>query len=435
MIMKANAAKAAKQVVAIYCRQSVSDATEEFDSVKAQRESIERYIQSQRAHGWVPSPETYNDTNASGANLMRPGFKKLLKDIEAGKVQIVAVYKIDRLSRSLLDFTATIQMFDQRGVSFVSTTQQFTTTTPEGRMTMNILATFAQFEREMISQRTKDKMLASRKRGMFTGGRALLGYDVKDGKLVVNVDEAKTAREIFDLYLSKGSLLATANELAARNIRNKSYTTRAGKRINGCAFTKTTLQSYLRNPVLAGLMRCGEELVKGQHEAIINIKTFEAVGALLSKQSRRSGDSYRREVLLRGLIKCGRCNSTWSLHETSKRGAKTHRYYECQKIQKLGAGACRGSRCNAEKLEEAIVSEVVAQVEAGKLTLPENVTSDPGQDFAAVWAELFVAERARILQLAIERIVVNAETAEFQITFRDHDARDSRKNEPAECQS
>lgn len=462
--------------VGIYTRQSVSDGEQEFGSVQAQRECIENHIQSQRTLGWEASPELYNDTNATGANTDRPAFQRLLKDVAAGTIQIVAVYKIDRLSRSLLDFTSTLRFFEDHNVAFVSVTQQFSTATSVGRMVMNILATFAQFERESISERTRDKMRAARKRGMYTGGRPTLGFDNIDGKLVVNPAEAERVREVFQLYLQLGSLGALVKELNLRGWTLKSYKTQDGRDVVGGAFNRTNLQYFLRNAVFAGKQRCGDDLVAGQHEAIVDVKTFDAVQAALDSRNRapdRDG-RYKREVLLRGLLVCEKCGKGWTYHVTSKKGGQSNAYYECATYQKRGASACPGSRASAAKLEAAVVAEVacrlrekrvlrdtlraaresvvtrtgdlerelkrlrreqgrtaseavaaqIASTEAelamlASLELDERDLAECFENFDDLWSELFISERVRLLQLLVEKIAIDTDAETYQIKFRE----------------
>ena len=215
----------------------------EFNSLEAQRESCEAYVASQRAEGWLLVPDRYDDGGFSGGTLDRPALKRLLIDIEAGKVDVVVVYKIDRLSRLLMDFSRLVEVFEQHKVTFVSVTQSFNTTTSMGRLTLNILLSFAQFEREVIGERIRDKFAASRKRGMWMGGWAPLGYEVKDRKLVVNDEDAKLVRSIFERFLKVGSATTLAQQLVAENIRNK-----YGKLID-----KGMLYKMLTNPVYAGV--------------------------------------------------------------------------------------------------------------------------------------------------------------------------------------
>src|SRR3954465_3774046 len=207
---------------AVYTRKSTEEGLEmEFNSLDAQREACEAYVVSQRAEGWLLVPDRYDDGGFSGGTLDRPALKRLLADIEAGKVDIVVVYKIDRLSRSLMDFSRLVEVFDQHKVTFVSVTQSFNTTTSMGRLTLNVLLSFAQFEREVIGERIRDKFAASRKKGMWMGGWAPLGYEVRDRKLVIVEEDAKRVRAIFKRFVQLGSATAVAKELVAKGERNK----------------------------------------------------------------------------------------------------------------------------------------------------------------------------------------------------------------------
>src|SRR5580658_489872 len=226
---------------AIYTRKSTEEGLDqEFNSLHAQREAGEAFIKSQKHAGWTLIPKHYDDGGFTGGNLDRPALQQLLEDIEARRVDCVVVYKVDRLSRSLLDFARLVDRFDQRGVSFVSVTQQFNTTTSLGRLTLNILLSFAQFEREIIGERTSDKMSAARRKGKWVGGTPVLGYDVHPagGRLVVNEKERRRVQEIFELYLQYHSLSAVVAELARRRWETKSRKSREGRAHTGRAFTK-----------------------------------------------------------------------------------------------------------------------------------------------------------------------------------------------------
>jgi site-specific DNA recombinase len=221
---------------AIYTRKSTEEGLEQaFNSLDAQREAGEAYIASQKSEGWTCIPDHYDDGGFTGGNMDRPALKRLLADIEAGRVDCIVVYKVDRLSRSLLDFARIIGVFDKHKVSFVSVTQQFNTTTSMGRLTLNILLSFAQFEREIISERTRDKICASRKKGKWMGGRPMLGYDVdpKGGRIVVNEYEATRVRDIFGLYLEHEALAPAVEELNRRGWTNKRWNTRNGNECGG----------------------------------------------------------------------------------------------------------------------------------------------------------------------------------------------------------
>src|ERR1017187_3814696 len=242
---------------AIYTRKSTEEGLEQdFNSLHAQREAAEAYIKSQKHLGWTLLLTHYDDGGFSGGSLERPALQKLIEDIEGKRVDCVVVYKVDRLSRSLLDFARLIDRFDQSSVSFVSVTQQFNTTTSLGRLTLNILLSFAQFEREIISERTRDKMSAARKKGKWVGGHPVLGYDIdpKGGRLLVSPQEAEQVREIFGLYLELGSLLPVLQEAQRRGLVTKRWTTEDGKVRGGKRIAKGTLHGILTNALYTGMV-------------------------------------------------------------------------------------------------------------------------------------------------------------------------------------
>ncbi len=255
---------------AIYTRKSTEEGLEqEFNSLDAQRESGEAFIASQRHEGWLCLPEHCDDGGFTGGNMERPALQRLLADIAAGKVDCVVVYKVDRLSRSLLDFARMMEVFEQHRVSFVSVTQQFITASSMGRLVLNVLLSFAQFEREMISERVRDKIAASRRKGKWSGGMPLLGYTVEKTKLVVDETEAAQVRQIFELYLDHQSLLPTVTELNRRGWTTKRWTTRKGAHRGGRLFTKNSLHALLTNVTYIGQIRYKDEVHHGEHTGIV----------------------------------------------------------------------------------------------------------------------------------------------------------------------
>jgi DNA invertase Pin-like site-specific DNA recombinase len=263
---------------AIYTRKSTEHGLEqEFNSLDAQRDACESYIKSQASQGWRALPARYDDPAYSGGNLDRPALKRLLTDIEAGKVDVVVVYKIDRLTRSLADFAKLVETFDARSISFVAVTQQFNTTTSMGRLTLNVLLSFAQFERELASERVKDKIAASRKKGKWTGGTVPLGYEIKDSKLAINKTEAQTVRNIFKLYLQAGSLNKLIAELDKRQIVTKRRKTEVKKYQGGIPFTYGPLAYLLNNRIYLGEIHHGGKWFKGEHPPILDRTTFDRV--------------------------------------------------------------------------------------------------------------------------------------------------------------
>ena len=253
---------------AIYTRKSTSEGLDQaFNSLDAQREACGAYVASQKALGWLVIPTRYDDGGFTGGNIERPAIRQLLDDIEAGRVDCVVVYKVDRLSRSLLDFARIIKLFEDRQIHFVSVTQHFNTADSIGRLTLNILLSFAQFERELISERTRDKIAAARRRGQWCGGRPILGYDLVKGecRLTVNPVEAEQVRTIFQTYLEKESVLSAAQVLNARGWTTKRWTAANGHIIGGRPFDRANLRHLLTNVAYVGRVRYRDETHPGQH--------------------------------------------------------------------------------------------------------------------------------------------------------------------------
>jgi site-specific DNA recombinase len=289
---------------AIYTRKSTEHGLEqEFNSLDAQREACEAYIKSQASQGWKVLPQQFDDPAYSGGNLERPALKKLLADIEAGKVDVVVVYKIDRLTRSLADFAKLVEAFDARSISFVAVTQQFNTTTSMGRLTLNVLLSFAQFERELSSERVRDKIAASRRKGKWTGGTVPLGYVAQDKKLTINKAEADIVRAIFRLYLELKSFSKLVAELDRRKIVTKRRDTKVAKYQGGIPFTYGPLAYFLKNRIYIGEVHHGSKWFEGEHEAILDRPTFERVQDLLKFNTNgRRRKSSKSGALLQGKL-------------------------------------------------------------------------------------------------------------------------------------
>ncbi|MDI1229429.1 MAG: recombinase family protein [bacterium] len=280
---------------AVYTRKSSEEGLEQgFNSLDAQREACLAYITSQKAEGWVAVKEEYSDGGFSGGNMERPALKRLMADIKAGKVHIIVVYKIDRLTRSLMDFAKLVEVFDAHGVTFVSVTQSFNTTTSMGRLTLNVLLSFAQFEREVAGERIRDKIAASKKKGMWMGGSVPLGYDVKDRLLMINAHEAERVQYIFQKYLELGCVQKTKEHLDAAGIRSKA----------GHSFSRGVLYWMLQNPLYLGQTRHKGEVYKGQHQSIIAAETYDSVQQKLGLQGVRPRGDIRpaQNHLLQGLL-------------------------------------------------------------------------------------------------------------------------------------
>jgi len=347
---------------AIYTRKSTEEGlAQEFNSLDAQREASEAFIQSQRSEGWVTLPERYDDGGYTGGNMDRPAMQRLLAEVEAGRVDCVVVYKVDRLSRSLLDFARIMEAFEQHGVSFVSVTQQFNTTTSLGRLTLNILLSFAQFEREIIAERTRDKISAARRKGKWTGGHPVLGYDLapRGGRLLLNPAEAQRARAIFELYLAHQALIPVVEELNRRGWRTKQWTTRDGKPAGGNVFTKNRLFRMLTNALYIGKVEYHGGLYAGEHEAIIDSATWERVQQTLHRNGRTGGAEVRNRygALLKGLLHCATCNAGM-IHTYTVQRSRRYRYYVCINAQQKGWKTCATKSVSAPAIETAIVEQV-----------------------------------------------------------------------------
>ncbi len=362
--MKRAKSKAPQKIrCAIYTRKSCEEGLDqEFNSLDAQRETGEAYITSQKSAGWVCLPTRYDDGGFSGGDMERPALQRLLEDIQAGKVDCVVIYKLDRLSRSLLDFARIMDVFDQHNVSFVSVTQQLNTASSMGRLMLNILLSFAQFEREIIGERIRDKIAAQRRKGKWAGGIPVLGYDVdRSGpspKLVINATEAARVREIFALYLKHESLLPVVEELAQRSWYNKEWLTSRGNRRGGRPFEKASLHALLTNPIYAGQVKHKTECFPGEHEPIISEAVFRQVQARL-KQNNRGGAEVRNKhgALLKGRLVCKACQRAM-VHTFTGQGVKRYRYYKCSHAIQSGYDTCPTPALRAPEIEAVVVGHI-----------------------------------------------------------------------------
>jgi len=349
---------------AVYTRKSTDEGLDQdFNSLDAQREAGEAFITSRKHEGWVCLSDQYNDGGFSGGNVERPALKRLMADIEAGRIDAVVCYKVDRLSRSLLDFSRLIEVFDRHRVMFISVTQPINTADSGGRLMLNVLLSFAQFEREMIADRTRDKVSAARRRGKWTGGVQVLGYDVHPdgGSLVVNEDEAAIVRQVFGLYLELGSVQATAAELNRRGWRTKSWTTKKGVFREGKPFTKNTVNHMLANPLYVGRTRLHKESFEGEHPAIVDQDLFDRVQRQMAAQARTGGAvaKNRYSHLLRGLLHCAACGCAMT-PSVSKKPGRVYRYYVCGNATKTGWENCPCPSLPAKAIEAAIVARIKA---------------------------------------------------------------------------
>jgi DNA invertase Pin-like site-specific DNA recombinase len=404
---------------AVYTRKSSEEGLEqEFNSLDAQREACEACIASQKPEGWVLVTDHYDDGGISGATLERPGLQRLLADIEARRVDVVVVYKIDRLSRALMDFAKLVEVFDRNNVTFVSVTQSFNTTTSMGRLTLNILLSFAQFEREVIGERIRDKFAASRKKGMWMGGFVPLGYDVKDRKLVVNEAEAKKVRVIFERFVKLGSATALVHAL-----RSEGVTGKQGKLVD-----KGYVYKLLNNRVYIGQAVHKGTPYPGEHQAIVSQSLWDKVRGIIARSPRHRANLTRTQTpaLLKGLIFGPTGRAMTPTH--TRRGDKLYRYYVSTDALKRDTEACPVRRVPAAEIESAVIEQVRAVLRSPEIIvrtwraarqsiegLTEADVREALERLDPLWEELFPAEQARIVQLLVERVDISSEGADIRL--------------------
>jgi site-specific DNA recombinase len=351
---------------AIYTRKSTEHGLElEFNSLHAQRDACEAYIKSQASQGWRALPQHYDDPAYSGGNLDRPALQQLLTDIDAGRIDVIVVYKIDRLTRSLADFAKLVEAFDAKSISFVAVTQQFNTTTSMGRLTLNVLLSFAQFERELSSERVRDKVAASRRKGKWMGGTVPLGFDAKDKKLVTNKIEAETVRYIFKRYLELRSFGRLVEDLDAKGIVTKRRDTKVKKFNGGIPFTYGPLAHFLKNRVYVGETGYKEDWFPGEHAAIIERKTFDEVQQLLaSKSAHRKARRTASEAVLLGKLYDDHGNRM-SPSFSSKNGVRYRFYVSSALLRGRKAAAGSIGRVAAVEIESAVLSALTIHQRQG----------------------------------------------------------------------
>ena len=415
-------APAPKVMCAVYTRKSTEEGlNQDFNSLDAQHEACANYIASQKCEGWTMLAERYDDGGFSGGTLERPAIQRLLADVRLGLVNTIVVYKIDRLSRSLADFAKLVELFDQYKVSFVSVTQSFNTTTSMGRLTLNILLSFAQFERELSGERVRDKIAASRKRGIWMGGMPAFGYDVVQRKLVPNAQEAAIVQEIFNRFAATPSMSTIVTDLRKRGVTTKAWTTKKGVVRPGKAINRASIYKIFHNAVYIGVASYKGEHYPGEHVGIIEKDLWDTVHAHLKKgapmEKARVAGRGSAPSLLRGLLFSaeGRAFTPgWT-----KKNTKIYRYYINTDAINVGKDACDVPRIPAGEIELVVVEkmrallrapEVLAHAvrEVGSLRpkVEEPRAVEALQSIDQLWDELFPAEQARILHTLVERVTV-----------------------------
>jgi len=383
---------------AVYTRKSTEDGLEqEFNSLHAQREACEAYIKSQASEGWVLMDRAFDDGGFSGGNLDRPALKELMGLVETGRINVIVVYKIDRLTRSLADFARLVEVLDRHGASFVSVTQQFNTTTSMGRLTLNVLLSFAQFEREVTSERIRDKVAASKRRGMWMGGFPPLGYDIGDRKLAINDAESETIRTIFRLAPEAASLADLKQQLDERRIHGKCWTGQSGRVIGGKPIARASLSRLLRNPVYIGKIRQGGQLHQGEHEPILSEEDWTAVQVWLDNngQKRRTTKRSPSDALLDGLVFDDAGNRMPPTY--AQKGIATYHYYTSTPLIRASAEKAGSiNRISSVRLDD----EVFSSLEEAKICPPGT--------------------KPRELIATIEKIILHP--AEIEIRLKDNEA-------------
>jgi site-specific DNA recombinase len=377
---------------AVYTRKSSEEGLEQaFNSLHAQREACEAYIRSQAHEGWKLVKTAYDDGGLSGGTLDRPALQRLLAEVAAGRINVIVVYKVDRLTRALADFARIVETLDGHGASFVSVTQQFNTTTSMGRLTLNVLLSFAQFEREVTGERIRDKVAASRRKGMWMGGTVPLGYDVKNRELVVNEPEASAVREIFNSYVRLGSVAELRTDLWQRGILSKHWTSSSGRTRGGMKFSRGALYWLLGNPVYIGRVVHKGQSYEGRQEAIIEQALWERVQVLLSD---KSAARERRPVLPGGRPLAGRLfdsqgNAMSPCYTTKPNGHRYHYYVSQALLQNEKGRVGAIARVPAEAVEQLVQRAV-------------TIGSGDGR-----------SSPAEVLRQQIERVVVHPDRVEI----------------------
>lgn len=405
---------------AVYCRVSSDERLDQsFNSIDAQKEAGHAFIKSQAHEGWIAAADDYEDPGFSGGNMDRPALKRLFADIAAGKIDIVVVYKIDRLSRSLADFARMVETFDEHRVSFSAVTQQINSATSMGRLMLNVLLSFAQFEREVTSERIRDKFAASKAKGLWMGGPVPLGYVVISRKLIVKEDQAKLVKRIFEDYLTIQSTTNMVQQYAKEGLLTKT-----GKR-----YTKQAIYVILNNRMYLGQITYKGNVYPAEHEAIITQSQWDAVHELMARPHfERTSITVARKrdpVLLRGLLYS--IDGELLVPTFTKRLGKTYHYYTPYVKQKMGAWACQYGTLPAEPIDDLVTEQIIHALSAPhmvqavwdrikqthpEINEPEVVLSM--RNLSTVWKQLFPAEQCRLAQLLIDRVVISSDGLEIQ---------------------
>jgi len=408
---------------AVYTRKSSEEGLEQsFNSLEAQREACEAFILSQKHEGWSVLANHYDDGGFSGGTMERPALKQLLNDVQTKKIDTIVVYKVDRLTRSLADFAKIIEILDSREVSFVSVTQQFNTTSSMGRLTLNVLLSFAQFEREITGERIRDKIAASKKKGMWMGGVIALGYDCVDRQLVVNQIEADKVRQIFRKYLQLGCVSKLKEFLVRKQIHSKIRTDSSGRRYGGASFSRGSLYHLLNSRIYIGEIIHRGQSYRGQHQPIVSLELWNKVAARLrqNNQSHRTGKSHSTPSLLTGLLFDSHGVRFTPTHAV--KDGKRYRYYTSQSVISDAGIKPAITRFPAQELERFVKSQIHRLLQApDKCTIgikespSKDALAERAGDLARKWPRLEISKQHEFVRNILTRVTVGQTTAVIEI--------------------
>ena len=415
---------------AIYTRKSTEEGLDQaYNSLAAQHDAAEAYIRSQVGDGWTLVPDEYCDAAISGGTMDRPALRRLLADVEAGKVDMVVVYKIDRLSRSLLDFAEIAKLLETRGAGFVSVTEKFDTSSAIGKLHLNIILSFAQFERELASERIRDKVAASKKKGLWMGGHPPLGYDVEDRRLVINPQEAETIRDMFERFAVCRSLTELTRELQAEGVTTKTFNNRKGELHHGKPITPSVLHHILRNPIYIGKVRHKDNLYEGQHDAILPLDLWDEVQGVFQVSPRRRGKKHTLSSSpLNGLITCAHCDCAMVHTTTRKKGGKLYRYYTPSAKKRQLCKKCPVGALPAGDIEQTVLDQLQAiacspdmmlriwqELNDNGLEITEEQLRQRLENFAEIYDQLFPVEKYRLINLFVGKVEMFPNAAKIHI--------------------
>ena len=415
---------------AIYTRVSDDERLDqEFSSLDAQRESGEYHIKAQAHAGWIVLPERYDDGGFSAKDLHRPAARRLLQDIKDSKIDVVVVYKIDRMSRNMFDFVDLMKLFEKHDVTFVSVTQHFNTETAMGKLILNILQSFAQFEREMTAERIRDKFAASKMKGMWMGGPPPLGYDVVERKLITNPKEVKLVNHIIERYVALKSTTLLCDELKRDGHRTKSYISRKQRPVGGQIFAVNAVLTVLRNRLYVGEVHHKGKYYPGQHKAVVSRTLFEQAQEILNQHGnvkRKRTWTIKSKALLKGLLVCGGCGGMMSPTHTRK-GNKHYHYYMTNSYRRNSCEDCPMDRIPAGEIEAVVSGQLKAILASPQIVVEtwrklktrnpayqESDLHDAMRDLNQLWDSLFPEERKRITSLLIDRVVTRSDGIDIE---------------------